>query len=435
MSEGEADHRTDARHRAGHAVRTAFVAFTHRNFRLFWFGQFLSLIGTWMQSVAQSWLVLELSNSPFQVGLTVGLQFGPVLLLGLFGGVIADRFDKRRTLLLTQSVAALLALAFGLLIVSGEIRLHHVWLFAGALGVVNAFDIPLRQSFVMEMVGRTDVMNALALNSSAFNLARIVGPAIGGVLIARVGVGPVILTNAASFAAVLASLLLMREAEFFARPARSERGFWDSLREGVRYAIHTPTVRVATALVGLSATFGMNFSVLLSAIARDQLRIGSEGFGLLMAAVGVGATAAALFIAMSPRLRPPRVMVAGSALFAGLELAFAFAARARLVPLAFVLLFGVGFGMILITAMTNTSIQRQVPDHLRGRVMSVYVTVFSGATPIGGLFSGWLAKHYGAEFAWGLGAVLAGFSTVWAWQELRRAGLWTPKAARTPIVS
>lgn len=409
--------------RGPQALRVGLAAFQHRNFRLFWAGQLLSLVGTWMQSVAQSWLVLDLTNSPFQVGVVVGLQFGPVLLLGLLGGVVADRCNKRRALLVTQTAALLQALVLGLLVVSGRAQVHHVWLLAISLGVVNAFDIPLRQSFVMELVGRRDVMNALALNSSAFNLARVVGPAVGGLVIGRLGVGPAFLTNAASFVFVLASLLGIRERDLHARPPASGGTVLANLREGLDYVRRTPIIYVATALVGLSATFGMNFSVLLSVIARDQLGIGSFGFGLLMASVGIGAVAAALFIATRPRLSPTRTMVAGGFGFAILELAFATAAHYGYRPLAFAFLLGVGFCMILITAMTNTALQQTAPDALRGRVMSVYVAIFSGSTPLGGLLSGWTAKHLGADVAFGIGACLAGVSTLWAAGRLRATGL------------
>ncbi|MCC7142973.1 MAG: MFS transporter [Candidatus Eisenbacteria bacterium] len=419
MNEGDSGRRPTP----ASAFRTGSAAFRHRNFRLFWTGQVLSLIGTWMQSVAQSWLVLTLTDSALQVGLVVGLQFLPVLFLGLFGGVLADRLNKRRFLIVTQSAQATQALLLGLLTVTGQIEAWQVLALAAFLGVINAFDMPTRQAFVVEMVGRGEVMNALALNSSAFNLARIVGPAIGGLLVGRIGAGPVFLINATSYVAVLGGLLLMRESELFNRPAPLTGSVWRNLGDGLRYIGRTPIVLVATTLVGLVCMCGMNYSVLLSVMAKDVFTIGSAGFGLLMASLGVGSVTAALFIAASPRLDPARVMVRGAIGFALLEILFALSPRLHSVPLSFALLFGVGFCMILLTAMSNTAIQRAVPDELRGRVMSVYVTVFAGSTPFGSFMAGSLAGWKGAPFAWGVGACLALLAALWALLRLRREGL------------
>jgi len=395
-------------------LRSGFAAFGHRNFRLFWIGQLLSLTGTWMQSVAQSWLMLELTDSPVMVGLVVGLQYAPVMFLGLVGGVAADRFDKRRTLLMTQALSAVQALVLGILAVTGHAQPGQLLVLAAFLGVVNAFDMPARQAFVTEMVGRADIMNALALNSSAFNLARILGPALGGLLLIRFEPGTVFLINAATFAPVIAGLLMMRESELIQRPPPQRTGVWQSLGDGLRYVRTTPLVLVPTLLVGLIATFGMNYTVLLSVIARDVLQIGSAGFGLLMAALGIGSVTAAFVIALAPRLEPRRTMIWGAAAFAVLELAFAGAAHMRWMPACYLLLMGVGASMIFVTATANTTIQQTSPDHLRGRVMSVYVTVFSGSTPIGSLVAGSAATWIGAPMAWGVGAILAGLSAFWA---------------------
>jgi MFS family permease len=396
------------------------TAFRHRNYRFFWTGQIVSLVGTWMQSVAQSWLVLQLTNSAFQVGLIAALQFTPVLLLSMIGGVVADRRNKRRLLLLTQSASAVQALVLGLLVVTGKVQVYQVMALAACLGVINAFDGPVRQAFVVEMVGREDLMNAIALNSSAFNTARILGPAIGGVLIARFGVGPVYLINAASYLAVIYSLAVLRESELHAHPRGPREGVLESLKAGMRYVRGAPTVQVAIFLVGAVATFGMNYTVLLSVMARDVFKIGSQGFGLLMASIGVGSVLAALTLAFRSRVDPLRTMLLGGMGIAVFEMLFAGSPWAHFLPLPVFLLLLVGFSAISLTATANTTIQQQVPDELRGRVMSVYLSVFSGSVPLGGLFAGSLARRWGAPLAVAVGAGLSGVAVLAAWLFLRR---------------
>ena len=401
--------------------REGLVAFRFRNFRLFWTGQMASLIGTWMQSVAQSWLVLQLSDSPFVVGLVWAFQFTPVTVLSMLGGVYADRRNKRRLLVVTQSLAALQALTLGLLTVTGQVQVGHVLALAALLGLINAFDIPTRQSFVVELVGRGALMNAIAYNSSAFNMARILGPAVGGLLIARFSAGTVFLINAVSYLAIIASLLMIRESELTARPAQRREPVAESLKAGLRYVRGAPAVLLAIFLVGTVATFGMNFSVLLPVMARDVFAIGSEGFGVLMAAFGLGSVGAGLFLAFNSRVNARRTMLWGGAGVAVLGLAFALSPLAGLLPLSVALLFGVGFSAIALTATANTSIQRRVPDELRGRVMSVYVTVFAASVPLGSLFAGALARGWGAPFALGAGALLSGLGVLYAALRLRPA--------------
>lgn len=401
------------------AFRSGLSALHHRNYRIFWLGQVFSLVGAWMQTVAQSWLVLELTESTFQVGVVVAIQYAPILLFGLFGGVFADRFDKRRTLVVTQSLAALQALGLGLLVASGTVQVGHVMVLAGLLGLVNAVDMPTRQSFVTEMVGRRDVLNAVALNSSAFNLARIVGPAIGGVLIARFGVAPTFFVNAISFGGVILALLRMRPLELQHGSRSLERNVLRSMREGLRYTRTSLLASTSTGLVGIVATFGMNFGVLLPDIARTDFAIGSSGFGLLMSSLGVGSLLSALFLAFFPRLQPKRLMLGGAIGFAVLEMIFAFTPAIGTVPLASGILVLLGFSTICLTATANTTIQRSTPDELRGRVMSIYVAIFAGSMPLGGLFAGSLARAFGAPWALGAGAVLSGAGAAWAWWRLR----------------
>ncbi len=366
-----------------------------RNYRLFWTGQLISLVGTWMDSVAQSWLILLITNDPVALGLRAVFQFVPVLVLGLFGGIIADTLPKRQTLYVTQAGSGLVALAMGVLTVTGTVQVWHIYVLAAMLGVISAVDMPVRQSFVVEMVGREHVGNAVALNSATFNGARIIGPAVGGLLIGAVGVGLCFMLNAASYLAVLAALFLMHEAEL--RPAirppvpRSVRGVVDQLAEGLRYVQHTPSVFLAIVVLGVVSTVALNFSVVMPLYAVQALHGDASTYGYLMAAAGVGSLAAALLIAFG--MRPTlRLLVAGTALI-GASLVALSASSVMLLSLPIMAV--LGFATIAMSATTNTLIQLQVPDALRGRVMSVYTTVFAGSTPIGGLASGLLAAAAG----------------------------------------
>jgi MFS family permease len=394
----------------------------HRNFRLFWFGQLVSLVGTWMQQVAQNWLVLELTNDPIALGLTATAQFAPVLVFGLFGGVIADALPKRRTLLVTQGASMILAAALGVLVFSGRVEVWHVWLLAGLLGLVSAIDMPVRQAFVVEMVGRRDIANAVALNSAVFNASRIVGPAIAGLLIGVAGIAACFFINAASYLAVLAGLALIRVEDLLptarARFESSVSGVLGQLAEGLRYVRDTPVVLLAIGLLGVVATAGMNFSVLMPIMARDVLGGGAETFGFLMAASGVGSLLSALMIAFGQR-PTLRLLLTGAAVF-GLGLVGV--GLSRSVPLSLALMVFVGWGVIAMAATTNTLIQLTVPDELRGRVMSVYTTVFAGSTPIGGLFSGTLAAAFTAPVAVVVGGLISLLATAVAATRLPAAG-------------
>jgi len=374
-----------------------------------------------MQSVAQSWLVLELTHSTFHVGLVIGLQFMPVLLFGLFAGVIADRLDKRRTLIATQSLAAAQALVLGILTLTGMVRVEHVMVMAAFLGMINALDMPTRQAFVAEMVRRADLMNAIALNSSAFNLARIVGPGIGGVIIGVAGVATVFLINAATFLGVIVGLLAMRKSELHQPHRVAKESVWEGMRGGLRYARNTTEVYVSILLVGMVAMFALNYNVILPQMARDLFQVGSTGFGLLMSAIGVGSLIAALVIAFFQRLDPIKLMVRGAAGLSILTIAFALSPGFPSLILVGLNLMAIGFCTICLTATANTNLQRTTPDHLRGRVMSIYVTIFAGTTPIGSPIAGWLAGRWGAPVALLVGGLVAGLATTWAWRTLRKA--------------
>ena len=312
----------------------------------------------------------------------------PVMVLGLFGGIIADTLPKRATLYVTQAGSGLVALTLGVLTLTGTVQVWHIYVLATILGCISAVDMPVRQSFVVEMVGREHVVNAVALNSATFNGARIIGPAVGGVLIGAVGVGLCFMLNAASYLAVLAALFLMHEVEL--HPAirspipHSPRAVLDQLAEGLRYVRHTPSVFLAIMVLGIVSTVALNFSVVMPLYAADTLHGDASTYGYLMAAAGVGSLAAALLIAFG--MRPTlRLLIIGSALI-GVALVALAISPVLLISLPVMVL--LGFATITMSATTNTLIQLQVPDALRGRVMSVYTTVFAGTTPIGGLASG-----------------------------------------------
>jgi len=404
-----------------------FAALHHRNYRLFWLGQLVSLIGTWMQSIGQAWLVLELSHNAFILGSVSALQFLPVLVFSLFGGVIADKLPKRRVLVATQSSSMLLALVLYALATTGTVRIWHIFILAALLGAVNAVDMPTRQAFVVEMVGKDDLMNAIALNSSQFNAARVVGPAIAGLLIGWLGVTPLFLLNGISFIAVIIALLMIDATQLIVQaPAPVARqSTIQQLREGLDYVRQTPVVLTIMVLLGVLATFGMNFNVLIPLYAANVLKIGASGYGFLMAAMGTGSLVAALVLAFVARRPSLRVLLLAATAFTGLEFAFA---ASRWVPLSVLLIAGIGFAMIIFTAMANTALQTASPDHLRGRVMSVYTTVFVGTTPIGSEFTGALAGAWGAPAALVIGAALCALTLICTWPA-RRMQVEAPEAA------
>ncbi len=397
-------------------------ALRHRNYRLFFAGQLVSLIGTWMQSVAQGWLVLQLTGDPVYLGLVAAAQFTPVLLLGLFGGVLADGLPKRRTLIVTQSISMLLAFALFGLTVTDNVGVEQVLVLALLLGVVNAVDMPTRQAFAVEMVGREDIGNAVALNSAVFNGARVVGPAVAGLTIGATGIASAFLINGLSFLAVIVAYLRMGDDQLAGAPRLARPttlgDVMTHLRAGLAYVRATPAVLVPILTIGLVATFGMNFNVLIPPLAKDVLHVGATGYGFLMAASGLGSLVAAISIAFG---RSNRVMLigVGATLTGVAELVLA-ASGSMVLSLVAMLL--TGLGAISMAATANTTIQLTVPDELRGRVMSVYTTVFAGSTPIGGLVAGALASRLGAPEAIAIGAVLSLIVGIAVMVWYRRAG-------------
>jgi MFS family permease len=361
-----------------------------------------------MQQVAQAWLILQLTNDPLALGIVAAAQFGPTLVLGLFAGLLADAVSKRLALLWTNSLPGVLALALGLLVASGEVQPWHVYVLAFCLGIVNAFEMPLRQAFVVELVGRPDVANAVALNSAVFNLTRILGPAVAGVLIAIIGLAPLFLLNAFSYLAVLASLLMMRSQDLAAPSERAVverhwRSVVDRLAEGLRYVRADHRILLPILVLAVVSTFTLNFQVLIPVYARDVLLGDADTFGFLMAASGVGSLSGAMMIAFG--VRPTmRLLISGVVV---LGLAMTALGLTAWLPVGLVLMFASGWGVIALAATTNTTIQLSVPDVLRGRVMSVYTTVFAGSVPFGGLFSGAVAGSFGVSVALTVGGLIA----------------------------
>jgi MFS family permease len=381
------------RPRARFRLPRGFAAFRHRNYRLYFSGQLISVTGTWIQSLAQSWLILSLTSSPLMLGLISVCQFAPVLILGLIGGVAADRFPKRTMLVVTQSMFGIVSATIAILIWTGTIQLWHVFALALLLGVVNAFDMPTRQAFVVEMVGPDDLTNAIALNSSLFNAARIIGPAVAGVLLATVGTAACFAIDAVSYVAVIGGMLLMRLQD---RPLAMSGSHLERLREGVSFVRRTPAIYLPTLLIGLVAAFGMNFNVWVPLLAKQDLGVGAGGFGILMSSLGVGSLTGALSIAFVRRLPPWGAVLATAFALGLLEVLLALGVELFPILILMAILAGLGFSMTTTSAMANTRIQATSPDALRGRVMSVYTTVFTGTSPFGALLAAGIANGIGA---------------------------------------
>ncbi len=395
-SEGEHALAEDARARSGGTFR----ALRNRNYRLFFIGQSISLSGTWMQTIAQALLVLKITDSKVALGTVTLLQFLPITIFVLFAGVIADRVPKRNFILVTQLLAMSQALTLAALVWSGRVELWHVYALALVLGMANAFEQPTRQAFVVEMVGKDDLMNAVALNSGMFNGARLIGPGIGGLIIAAFGLKWAFLLNGMSFVPVIASLLMMELSELYRVGKKAAGHPLVELREGLSYAFRTPSVLLIIILVAIIGTFGYNFTVVLPLLARYVLHQGSAGLGFMTAAVGLGALISALALA-GRKAATKEMLFAGGGGFA-LMLAAVALSQWFAVTLLFLLLLGIANTAFAATA--NTSLQLATPDHLRGRVMALYMLLFAGSTPIGGFLTGFMAEHLGVATAVGINA-------------------------------
>jgi len=398
-------------------------AFRHRNFRLFYVGQVVSLIGTSMQQVAQGWLVLQLTGDPFMLGVIAVAQFGPVIAFGLFGGVLADRLPKRRTLFAAQVTSTLLALVLFALTATGTVEFWHVAALAVLLGIINAIEMPARQAFAIELVGREDVLSAVALISAGLNASRIVGPAVAGLLIAVFDLSVAFLVNGLSFLPMIGAYVIMNEGELertqSARRPVGWSGVVEDAIEGMRYVISTPLVIICVTTLGLATVFGMNFHVLVPPLADSVLSVGPSGFGFLMASAGLGATAMSVAVAFSAQPRP--VLVSIGCLVLGLALLVL--AWSSSFPISLAALGVAAAGAMAIAVTANTAIQMAVPDTLRGRVLAVYTTVFAGSIPIGGLIAGWVASRWGASVAFAFGGALTTATALGSMLWLRRARL------------
>jgi MFS family permease len=388
--------------------RETFSSLRTRNYRLFFTGQLISVSGTWMQTIAQSFLVLQLTNSGTMLGLTTAARFGPMFLLGPWGGLIADRLDKRRVLYVTQALAGLLALAFGVLVGTGAIRIWTVFVLAAGLGLVNVFDNPARQSFISELVDRDQLRNAVTLNSVTVNMARIFGASIGGAIAASLGLAVCFDVNAASFLAVLCTLFLMKASEFRTgtRPPR-ERG---QVRAGIKYVRRTPELLVPLLMIAVIGTLAWEFQISLPLLARNTFHGDAATYAAMSAAMGVGAIAGGLVSASRNRSELRGLSVAA----VGWGIAISVAALAPRLVIAYVVLVVVGYGSITFNSLAKTALQLAAVPQMRGRVMALWALAWQGSTPIGGPVIGYIGEHFGARWsllAGGIPTVLIGAAT------------------------
>ncbi len=400
------------------AHASTFQALRHRNFRLWFFGQLTSLIGTWMQTIAQNWLVYQLTGSAWDLGLVNFVGAIPLVPLTLHAGAIADRFSKRRIIFLTQASMMALAFVLAILCATGAVRLWHVLGLAFLLGTVQAIDTPARQAFVIELVGREDLANAIALNSGTFHGARVIGPAVAGILVAAIGVSGAFFLNGVSFLAVLGALFLMDAA--LIRRAQPDGTGRDDLWGGVRYLAGNRIPGSVVLLISLSAFLAMPYYVLVPIFAKEVLGGGAGSYGGLMSAAGVGAVLGSLYAASGGAVRRKgALLTAGSLSFPFLLLAFSFS---RHYTVSILLLAAVGFAFVIQNAPANSLLQSLVPDHLRGRVLAIYVSLFLGLMRLGGLLVGLLASATSATTALaitGAGSLVASLLVFRKFPELR----------------
>ncbi|GED86316.1 MFS transporter [Streptomyces sp. 6-11-2] len=378
-----------------------FSSLRVRNYRLFFLGQVVSNTGTWMQRIAQDWLVLSLTGSSAAVGITTALQFLPMLLFGLYGGVLVDRLPKRPTLLVTQSAMAVTGLALAVLTLTGQVQVWHVYLAAFAVGLATVVDNPARQSFVSEMVGPKQLQNAVSLNSANFQSARLIGPAVAGLMITGVGTGWAFLANGLSFVAPIVGLLLMRTRELHV-VERAPRGK-GQLREGLRYVAGRPELIWPIVLVGFIGTFGFNFPVWLSAYAEQVFHAGAGAYSLFNTVMAVGSLIGALLAARRGTARL-RVLIAAAAAFGALEIVAALAPSYWLFAL---LMAPIGIFGLTVNVTANTAVQMGTDPAMRGRVMALFMMVFMGGTPLGAPLVGWITDAYGARVGFAVGGVVS----------------------------
>lgn len=415
------------------SLARGFTALGFRNYRLFFIGQLVSVTGTWMQSLAQSWLVVDsLNGSPLELGLVNVFQFGPVLLLGIPAGVIADKIPKRNLLVFSQTLFGLLAGVLSFLVFTDRAELWHVYLLAGVFGLTNAFDMPARQALVSEMVDRSALMNAIALNSAVFNTGRILGPAVAGVLLAAFGPAVCFAINGISYIAVIIGLLMMKMPKIIKATTGSAA---DQLREGVRFVRNTPDIMRPVMMVATVGIFGMAYNVWLPLLATDSFRADAGTFGLLFSSMGAGSLIGALSVAFFGA-EPSRVRMLLSAIALGCVIvSLGIVASIPLhVGFGMALLAASGFSASNTTAMANTIVQTSAPDELRGRVMAVYSTVFMGSAPIGALIAGAISERFSVIISMLVGGTIVAIVATmlfWLQTERRLKPHLTPKGVPT----
>ncbi len=399
-------------------ARTFSSVRRHRNYRLFFTGQLVSVSGTWMQNVAMAWLVLRLTHSPVAVGILAVCRFAPFTLFGLFAGVIADGRDNRRTLMATQAASMVLAAVLAILAISGQATVWEVYVLAVLSGTVLVLDAPVRQGLTFQMVGRDELPNAVALNSSIFNASRILGPSLAGIVIAAGGLGICFALNAVSFLAVLAGLALMRPSELYPLERGERPALLRGAREALGYARRRPRVLLVLGMVLVISTLGFNFNVILPVLAATTLDAGPRTFGAISACFGGGALVGALLAATFGRASW-KVLLAGTAGFGVSELLLA--PTQSVVGVGF-LLFFTGICFTLWTSSSNSLLQLSAPDHMRGRVIGLYYYAFNGVAPLGGLLAGWLCARGGTQLALSLAGVTCVATSILAFARRRAVG-------------
>jgi MFS family permease len=382
-------------------IYNAFPAFHSSNYRRYFTGQLVSMIGTWMQIVAQSWLVLQLTESVFLIGLVMALSTTPTLLFTLFGGVVVDRFPKKKILFFTQICAMVLALTLGILTVFNWITIWEICVIAFLLGTVNAIDAPARQAFVTELVNREQLSSAIALNSGVFNTARVIGPSIAGVLIAVIGTGGAFLINALSYVAVIIALKRIKTT---ATVSQSMASPIQAIKEGITYSFTHPIIRTLFVVIAIVSIFGWSYTTVLPIIAKNNFHVGAAGLGYLYAASGLGSLLSTVMIAVySKRISPLYFIIGGTIVFSISIFLFSYSTN---VNTAAILLFFSGFGLLCFASQSNTTIQTLVKSEFRGRVMSIYVLMFIGLTPIGNFQIGLVSEYMGTSVALRAGAIV-----------------------------
>jgi MFS family permease len=412
------------REKIKHYTSTTFSSLSIRNYKLYFVGQGISMCGTWIQTIAQTWLIFKLTGSGTYIGLLTAVQFTPILLLGPFGGLLTDRFPKRRILYVTQTVAMTLSLLLAILVLTNTVQVWMVFVLAVCLGLVQVVDNPTRQTFILEMVGRDQLTNAVTLNSIQVNMARIVGPAIAGGLIAGIGIGYCFLVNAVSYVAVLACLVLMRAAELQAAPAiKRAKG---QLREGFRYVRRTPGVRTILIMMAVIGTLTYEFPVVLPILASKSFHADAGGYSFLMAAMGIGAVVGGIITANRKNATPRAIALAAF----GFGVAMLLTAASPHLLIAGLCMVLVGIGSISFSSVANSTLQLQTAPEMRGRVMSLWTMAFLGSTPIGGPLIGYISEHSSPRVGLVVGGSAAIAAGIYALLLIKRAGSST---AEVPI--